>query len=73
MKLFKRKGTKISNEMVARKIATGIINYQRHIADYLNQRARKWTCKFRVCFTIGGCLLFGLYFLCVLVKALQNL
>lgn len=72
MKLFNRK-TKISNEVIARKIAAGIINYQQRIADYLNQRTKSWTPKFRVYLTIGGCLLIGMYFLSVLVNALNNL
>ncbi len=73
MKLFKRKATNITDEAIAVKIASRIIHYQRAMSDFLNRRTKNWTPKFRLCMLIGCCLLFGAYFLHILVKALQNL
>jgi hypothetical protein len=74
MKLFKQRTEKQLNQQqqdMAGKIATGILNGQRKIADQLNRQTAGLSKKAWLWLLVGFCLTFGSYCTCLLVQAFK--
>lgn len=71
MSLFKRKKAALnpSQQAAAQRIAGGIINRQKQLADYLNAKTSEISGRSWLGLLIGFCLVFGLYCLSLVLAA----